>query len=96
MLQHFHWGSVFLLAVPVMGLLLMVGPILLPESRDPKARRLDFGSAALSLAAVLSVDLRAEAERAGGLGVGCRSCRSAPGSASALSSCAGSAGSTIR
>jgi len=55
MLQHFHWGSVFLLAVPVMALLLVTGPILLPESRAPSAKRLDIGSAALSLASVLSV-----------------------------------------
>jgi DHA2 family multidrug resistance protein-like MFS transporter len=55
MLRHFHWGSVFLLAVPVMVLLLVTGPVLLPESRAPSAKRLDLGSAALSLAAVLSV-----------------------------------------
>jgi DHA2 family multidrug resistance protein-like MFS transporter len=55
MLQRFHWGSVFLLAVPVMALLLVTGPILLPESRAPSMKRLDLGSAALSLAAVLSV-----------------------------------------
>ena len=55
MLQHFHWGSVFLLGVPVMVLLLIVGPILLPEYRAPNARRMDLGSAALSLVAVLAV-----------------------------------------
>ncbi|MES1209239.1 MAG: MFS transporter, partial [Pseudomonadota bacterium] len=54
-LQHFRWGAVFLLGVPVMALLLIAGPFLLPESRDPTARRLDVGSAALSLLAVLSV-----------------------------------------
>jgi DHA2 family multidrug resistance protein-like MFS transporter len=54
-LQYFRWGSVFLLGVPVMALLLAVGPILLPESRAPAAKRLDLGSAALSLAAVLCV-----------------------------------------
>jgi DHA2 family multidrug resistance protein-like MFS transporter len=54
-LQHFHWGTVFLLAVPVMVLLLIAGPHLLPESRDPKVKSLDLGSAVLSLAAVLSV-----------------------------------------
>ncbi|KGM33212.1 MFS transporter, partial [Inquilinus limosus] len=54
MLQHFWWGSVFLLAVPVMGLLLIVAPILLPEYRDPQAGRLDLASAALSLVAVLA------------------------------------------
>jgi DHA2 family multidrug resistance protein-like MFS transporter len=38
-----------------MILLLIVGPVLLPEYRDPTARRIDFASAALSLAAVLLV-----------------------------------------
>lgn len=55
LLEYFWWGSVFLLAVPVMGILLILGPILLPEFKDPKARRLDVFSAALSLAAILSV-----------------------------------------
>jgi DHA2 family multidrug resistance protein-like MFS transporter len=53
-LEHFWWGSVFLLAVPVMVLLLTVGPKLLPEFRDPDAGRLDLVSAALSLVAVIS------------------------------------------
>src|SRR5688500_7739308 len=55
LLEYYWWGSVFLLAVPVMILLLVVGPILLPEYRDPNAGRLDIHSAALSLAAVLAV-----------------------------------------
>jgi DHA2 family multidrug resistance protein-like MFS transporter len=55
LLEHFWWGSVFLANVPVMVLLLALGPVLLPEYRDPTARRLDFTSAALSLAAVLPV-----------------------------------------
>ncbi|GAA1971110.1 MFS transporter [Amycolatopsis minnesotensis] len=53
LLQHFWWGSVFLIAVPVMVLLLVTGPFLLPEHRDPAARRIDIVSVALSLAAVL-------------------------------------------
>jgi DHA2 family multidrug resistance protein-like MFS transporter len=53
-LQHFWWGAVFLLAVPVMVLLLVLGPMLLPEFRDPAAGRLDLKSASLSLVAVLS------------------------------------------
>ncbi len=55
LLEHFWWGSVFLLGVPVMLLLLVVGPVLLPEYRDPEAGRPDVTSAALSLLAVLSV-----------------------------------------
>jgi MFS family permease len=39
LLQFFPWGSVFLIGVPVMVLLLVLGPILLPEYRDPGARR---------------------------------------------------------
>ena len=55
MLEFFWWGSVFLIGVPVMVLLLVVGPVLLPEFRDPEAGRPDLISAALSLAAVLAV-----------------------------------------
>ena len=55
LLEHFWWGSVFLAGVPVMALLLAVGPVLLPEFRDPEAGRPDIASAALSLAAVLPV-----------------------------------------
>ncbi|GGM64161.1 MFS transporter [Micromonospora sonchi] len=55
LLERFWWGSVFLLGVPMMMLLLVVGPRLLPERRDPAAGRLDIVSALLSLAAVLPV-----------------------------------------
>ena len=55
LLEHFWWGSVFLLALPVMGLLLVLGPIVLPEYRDPDAGRLDLPSAVMSLVAVLAV-----------------------------------------
>ena len=55
MLEYFWWGSVFLLALPVMALLLVLGPIVLPEYRDPKAGRLDITSAVLSLVAILAV-----------------------------------------
>ncbi len=55
LLARFWWGSVFLVAVPVMGLLLILGPLLLPEFRNPDAGRLDVISAALSMVAVLTV-----------------------------------------
>jgi DHA2 family multidrug resistance protein-like MFS transporter len=54
-LEYFWWGAVFLLGVPVMVLLLIVGPKLLPEYRDPNAKPLDLLSAALSLSGVLLV-----------------------------------------
>ncbi|GGP52726.1 MFS transporter [Saccharothrix coeruleofusca] len=53
MLSGFWWGSVFLLGVPAMVLLLAVGPVLLPEYRDPNHGPLDLTSVALSLAAVV-------------------------------------------
>jgi DHA2 family multidrug resistance protein-like MFS transporter len=55
MLELFWWGSVFLLALPVMAALLILGPRVLPEFRDPAAGRLDLPSAAMSMAAVLAV-----------------------------------------
>jgi DHA2 family multidrug resistance protein-like MFS transporter len=55
LLEHFWWGSVFLMNVPVMALLLITGPVLLPESGDASPGRLDLLSAALSLIAVLGV-----------------------------------------
>jgi len=55
LLELFWWGSVFLISVPVMALLLVVGPVFLPEYRDPDAGKPDVPSAALSLAAVLAM-----------------------------------------
>ncbi|MGH3389699.1 MAG: MFS transporter [Actinomadura sp.] len=53
LLERFWWGSAFLLAVPVMAVLLIVGPLLLPEHRNAVGGRLDVASALLSLSAVL-------------------------------------------
>jgi MFS transporter, DHA2 family, multidrug resistance protein len=53
LLNHFWWGSAFLLGVPFMVLLLVVGPVLLPEYRDVNAGRLDLVSVGLSLATIL-------------------------------------------
>jgi DHA2 family multidrug resistance protein-like MFS transporter len=55
LLEFFWWGSVFLLGIPVMALLLALGPFFLPEFRDPNAGRLDLRSAGLSLLAVLAI-----------------------------------------
>jgi MFS transporter, DHA2 family, multidrug resistance protein len=53
LLEHFAWGSVFLVNVPVMLALLVAAPLLLPESRSPAAGRLDLVSAGLSLLTML-------------------------------------------
>lgn len=49
LLEHFAWGSVFLLAVPVMLPLLILGPILIPESKDPAPGPVDPVSVLLAL-----------------------------------------------
>jgi MFS transporter, DHA2 family, multidrug resistance protein len=55
LLEHFAWGSVFLLAVPVLIPLLVLAPILVPESRDPDPGRVDPLSILLSLATMVPI-----------------------------------------
>ena len=68
LLEFFWWGSVFLMALPVMALLLFLGPRVLPEFRDPNAGRLDLLSAGMSLAAILAVIYGLKATAQDGLG----------------------------
>lgn len=53
LLEHFWWGSVFLINVPVMLLLLILGWILLPESKNPHAGRIDLLSSAFSILTIV-------------------------------------------
>lgn len=53
LLEHFFWGSVFLINLPVMALILICVPLLVGESKDPNPGRIDALSVALSLAAML-------------------------------------------
>src|ERR671917_521047 len=69
MLEFFWWGSVFLLALPVMIALLVLGPRVLPEYKDPDAGRLDPLSAALAVGAVLAVIYRLKHTARDGFGV---------------------------
>jgi DHA2 family multidrug resistance protein-like MFS transporter len=55
LLEQFWWGSVFLIGVPAMVLLLVLGPLLLPEFRTENNGRYDLVSAVLSLLTVLAV-----------------------------------------
>lgn len=52
LLEHFAWGSVFLLAVPVLVPLVVLVPLLIPESRDPAPGPIDVPSILLSFAAM--------------------------------------------
>ncbi|MFD4368782.1 MFS transporter [Rhodococcus sp. NPDC058521] len=53
LLEHFWWGSVFLVNLPVLAVLLAAGPILIPESKDPAPGRFDLRSMALSMLTML-------------------------------------------
>lgn len=55
MLEWFWWGSVFLIAVPVMVILVAAAPVVLPGVQDARAGRPDLVSVCLLLVAVLSV-----------------------------------------
>ncbi len=41
LLEHFYWGSVFIMAVPFLLPMLILAPILVPESRDPQPGPID-------------------------------------------------------
>ncbi|MFB9236795.1 MFS transporter [Plantactinospora siamensis] len=55
LLEHFWWGSVFLINLPAMALLVLLGPVVLPEHRSPTAGGFDVLSSVLSLATILPV-----------------------------------------
>ncbi|GGZ40582.1 MFS transporter [Streptomyces inusitatus] len=55
LLEHFWWGSVFLINLPVMAVLVLVGIKLLPESRNPDPGPWDLISVALSLIGMVAV-----------------------------------------
>ena len=55
LLEHFWWGSVFLVNVPIIVLALVAGAIVLPKSKDPEKVPLDFPGAILSIIALGSL-----------------------------------------
>jgi EmrB/QacA subfamily drug resistance transporter len=55
LLDHFWWGSIFLVNVPLAAIALVAGRRLIPESRDPVARRVDWTGAALSGAGLVAL-----------------------------------------
>ncbi|MCX4975960.1 MFS transporter [Streptomyces sp. NBC_00620] len=55
LLEHFWWGSVFLINLPVMAVLVLVGIKLLPESRNPNPGPWDLTSVGLSLIGMIGI-----------------------------------------
>jgi EmrB/QacA subfamily drug resistance transporter len=49
LLEHFYWGSIFLVNLPIVAVGLLAGAFLIPDSRDPRAPRLDWVGAILSI-----------------------------------------------
>jgi EmrB/QacA subfamily drug resistance transporter len=55
LLDHFWWGSVFVVNVPIAALAIVAGRALVPESRDPDAPRVDWIGGALSVLGLVSL-----------------------------------------
>lgn len=55
LLEHYWWGSVFLINVPLIAIFLVLAFVLLPESKDPNPGRIDVLSIGLSLSAMLPI-----------------------------------------
>lgn len=55
LVEHFWWGAILLVAVPIILPLLALGPVLIPESRDPNPGRVDVPSIVLSLLVMVPV-----------------------------------------
>ncbi|WP_256105880.1 MFS transporter [Streptomyces sp. ODS05-4] len=55
LLEHFWWGSVFLINLPVMVVLVVVGAKFIPESKNPAPGPWDLPSVGLSLVGMIGV-----------------------------------------
>ncbi|GAA4665403.1 MFS transporter [Streptomyces chumphonensis] len=55
LLEHFWWGSVFLINLPVMAVLVLVGARVLPESKNPDPGPWDLPSVGLSMVGLVGV-----------------------------------------
>ncbi|MER7805455.1 MFS transporter [Streptomyces parvulus] len=54
-IETFSWHAAFLMNIPVMLLLLVLGPLLLPESRNPDLHKIDMPSIGLSFVGLIGV-----------------------------------------
>lgn len=70
LLEHFWWGSVFLVNVPVVIAIVGAGIFLLPESRNPHPGPIDLVSSALSILAIVPFVYGIKHLAKGDLGVG--------------------------
>jgi EmrB/QacA subfamily drug resistance transporter len=55
LLEHYSWGSVFLVNVPLCTLAIVLGRFLIPDSRDPEEGKLDPVGALLSIGTLMTL-----------------------------------------
>ncbi len=55
LVEHFYWGAVFFVNVPICALALVLGYFFIPTSRDPDNRPLDPFGALLSILTLVAL-----------------------------------------
>jgi EmrB/QacA subfamily drug resistance transporter len=55
LLEHFYWGSIFLVNLPIVAVAVGAGVLIMPTSKDPTAPKLDVVGAGLSIAGLVSL-----------------------------------------
>jgi EmrB/QacA subfamily drug resistance transporter len=55
LLDHFWWGSIFIVNVPLVAVAIVAGHRVIPESRDPVARSIDWTGAGLSSVGIIAL-----------------------------------------
>lgn len=55
LLEHFWWGSIFMVNIPIAALAILGGVLFVPTSRDPVAPRVDVGGLILSTAGITTL-----------------------------------------
>jgi EmrB/QacA subfamily drug resistance transporter len=55
LIEHFWWGSVFLINLPVIAIALLLGQLFVPTSRDPSSPPVDIPGALLSIAGLTAL-----------------------------------------
>jgi EmrB/QacA subfamily drug resistance transporter len=55
LIEHFYWGSIFLVNIPIVIFGVLAGLFVIPTSRDPRSPKLDIVGAALSIAGLAAL-----------------------------------------
>lgn len=55
LLEHFYWGSIFAVNVPIVIVAITLGFLIVPTSKDPSAPKLDYVGAVLSIVGLVTL-----------------------------------------